>query len=70
MLFLVGLWIERPDTPYVILAYHLLSIIPLWAGAWLLAQRSTLQEELARRGLNWDDQGQVTASPTWGAPTG
>jgi hypothetical protein len=40
LLPLVGLWIERPDAPYVVLAYHLLPIILLWASAWLYAFRA------------------------------
>lgn len=49
LLLLVGLWLERPSAPWAILAYHLLPIALLWAGAWLFAQRSVLLSELARR---------------------
>lgn len=49
LLLVVGLWLERPLAPYAILAYHLLPIVLLWAGAWLLAQRSVLMAELEHR---------------------
>lgn len=56
LLLLVGLWLERPSAPAAILAYHLLPLALLWAGAWLFAQRSTLLEALARREQDLEDR--------------